>query len=320
VTAPLFTILLEDDVAVDPRKYGPLAAAALGVTALEGKLLVRKGRGIFLENVPEEHATRIVAELEKDGVRARAVPRDGVPALPAPRRATALEHGEDLLTCAGLAPGEREAVPWDAILVASVGAVAREEYKDLFGHVPFHMIPPMHKLEGGEREVVRENLILKMSAAPPDRDLARGRRRPDSIFEEIEQKYSGKVRVFADLVTADLGTWLRVPLEEIGYVYMAGGVRLGGAWGFQLLVNDLKEKAAGAFPEMTLKLLDAVDIKELVFPQIEEFTRYTAWAALKRTLWPNAGTSSPSPEPPESSTDAGSSSASPGPAPPSTSS
>jgi hypothetical protein len=88
----------------------------------------------------------------------------------------------------------------------------------------------------------------------------------------------------------------------------------------QFLVDDVRRHAAGAFPEMTLKLLEAADIKELVFPQVEEFTRYTAWVALKRFLWPDAASSSPSPGPRASSTDAGSSNASPGPEAPSTSS
>jgi hypothetical protein len=101
---------------------------------------------------------------------------------------------------------------------------------------------------------------------------------------------------------------------------MEGGVKMGGAWGFQLLANDLRDRCPGALTEMALKLLGASDIKELVFPQVEEFTRYTSWVALKRHLWPTAGTSSPSPEPPEPPTDAGSSNASSAAEPPSTSS
>ena len=128
------------------------------------------------------------------------------------------------------------------------------------------------------------------------------------------------MKVYADLLTADLGLWLRVPLDEIAYVYMAGGVKMGGPWGFQLLVNDLRDKCSTAFTEMTLKLLGATDIREHVFPQIEEYNRYLQWVALKRILWPSAASSSPSPEAPASPTDGGSSNASPAADPPSTSS
>ena len=317
MSPPLFTILLEEDVAVDPRKYGAIVAPALGLTALEAKIAVRKGRGIFVERIPEEHARRIAGELERDGIRSRLVSSDEMPALPAPRKTPSLEHGEDFLTYTPAGGGGREHLPWDAVACASCGVVAQPEFRELFKHVPFEMMPPMHKLDGREREVVRENLILKM-ASPPAPDAKR--RKPESIFEETEQKYGTKVKVYVDLVTGDLSTWLRVPMDEIAYLYMAGGVRMGGAWGFHLLLGDLREKAPAALTGMTLKLADATDIKELVFTQVEEFTRYTAWAALRRVLWPPADSSSPSPAPPASPTDAGSSSASPGAAPPSTSS
>jgi len=317
VTPSLFAILLEEDVPVDPRKYGAIVAPALGLTALEAKLAVRKGRGIFLERIAEDHARRIAAELEKDGIRARLVPAAEVPALPAPRKATSLEHGEDALAVRSAGGEGTEHLPWDAIVAASCGVVAQPEYRELFKHVPFGMMPPIHKLAGGEREVVRENLILKMSSPPPG-ELRR--RKPDSIFEETEGKYGSKVKVYLDLVTGDLSTWLRIPMDEIAYLYMENGVRMGGPWGFQLLVNDCREKAPASLTGMTLKLLDAGDIKELVFPQVEEFTRYTAWNAIRRILWPNADSSSPSPGPPESPTGGGSSSASPEPEPGSTSS
>ena len=313
-----FTILLEEDVRVDPRKYGDVVAPALGLTKVEARMAVRKGRGIFLENLAEDHARRIADELGRDGIRTRLFAADEIPALPAPRKITQLERGEELLTYAIPGTNEREALLWEAVLVAHVGVVAKPEFKELFGNVPFRMMPALHKMEGSERELLRENLILKMEGTFDDRP--RSAKRPDSIFEEIEQKYGSKVKVYADLITADLGLWLRVPLDEIAYVYMAGGVKMGGPWGFQLLANDLREKCEPAFTEMTLKLLGATDIREHVFPQIEEYNRYLQWVALKRVLWPSAATSSPSPEAPASPTDGGSSNASPAADPPSTSS
>ncbi len=314
-----FTILLEDDVQVDPRKYGDLVAPALGVTKVEGRMAVRKGRGIFLENLPEEAARRLVEELGRDGIKAHARPREELPAFPAIRKVSQLEHGEELLTYVVPGTNAREALPWEAILVAHIGVVAKPEFREMFAHVPFHMIPALHKMEGQERELVRENLILKLEGR---RSEARPNREKDgkSVFEEIDQRFGTKVKVYADLLTADLGDWLRIPLDEIAYLRVENGVRMGGPWGFQLLVDGLKEKVPAAFTEMTLKLAEAVDIREHVFPQIEEFNRYAQWVALKRVLWPSAGSSSPSPEAPESPTDGDSSNASPGPEPPSTSS
>jgi hypothetical protein len=319
VTEKRFTILLEDDVAVDPRKFGARVAPALGLTQVEARMAVRKGRGIFLENLTEEHARALCSDLEKESIRARLVAKEDLPVFPAVRKIALLEHGDDLLTYQLPGTQERESVPWDAILVAQLGIVARPEFKDLFGHVPFNMIPAIHKMDGAERELIRENLILKMEGRPADNRL-KSEKRPDSIFEEIDQTWGLKMKVFADLLTADLGVWLRVPLDEVAYVYMQGGVKMGGPWGFQLLVNDLVEKCPAALTEMALKLLRATDIREHVYPQVEEYNRLTQWVAIKRVLWPAADSSSPSPEVPESPTDAGSSIASPPPEPPSTSS
>lgn len=319
VTAGNFTILLEDDVPVDPRKYGPLVAPALGLTLVEARMAVRKGRGIFLDSLAEDQARRLAEELAKDAIQARIVSKEDLPVIAPLRKVLMLEHGEELLSYVIPGTNEKEAVPWEAVFVAQLGVVARPEFKELFAHVPFNMIPAIHKMDGAERELVRENLILKMEAKPADNRLKSEKKRA-SIFEEIEKKYGGKVKVYVDLITADLGLWLRVPLDEMAYVYMAGGVKMGGPWGFQLLVGDVVEKCGGALTEWALKLLEATDIREHVFPQVEEYNRLTQWIALKRVLWPSAASSSPSPEAPESPTDAGSSNASPEPGPPSTSS
>src|SRR3954471_24704334 len=186
MAASRFTILLEDDVPVDPRKYGALVAPALGLTQLEARMAVRKGRGIFLENLAEEDARRIAADLDKDGIRARTLPKDEVPVLAPLRKVMQLEHGDELLTYVIPGSNEREAVPWDAVFVAQFGVVARPEFKELFGHVPFNMIPAIHKMEGAERELIRENLILKMEGKPVDNRI-RSEKKRESVFEEIEQ-------------------------------------------------------------------------------------------------------------------------------------
>jgi len=303
-------ILLEEDVPVDPRKYGDLVAPSLGLTKVEARMAVRRGRGILLENLAAEDARRIADELARDGIAARVVPRERLTALPPPRKVDRLERGEDLLRCRGMA------LPWEAILVASCGVVARPECGDYFEQVRFGDVPPLHRLEDRDREIVRENLILKMAAASG----GPGKAKPGSVFEDIDLKHSARVRVYFDLLTADLGTWLRASMEEMGYVASPDGVAFGGSWGFQALADDLRKLCAPALTEIALKLLDGADIRELVFPRIEEFTRYTAWVALKRHLWTDAASSSPSPEPPGPPTGGGSSNASPGPEPPSTSS
>src|SRR5579862_633404 len=140
VSTKRFTIILAEDVPVDPRKFGARVAPALGLTAVEARMAVRKGRGIFLENLAEGHAREIAAELERESIRARVIAKEELPSFPAVRKIALLEHGDELLSYQVPGTAEREAMPWDAVLVAQVGIVARPEFKDLFGHVPFGMI------------------------------------------------------------------------------------------------------------------------------------------------------------------------------------
>ncbi len=282
-----YAIILEEDVRVDPRKYGDIVAPILGLTRLEARIAVRRGRGIFLDGIPAEDARRIAEELARDGIRAHAVPREQLPSLPAPRKVNHLERGDELLFYLG--EEGRAAVPWDAIFVASCGAVSRPESGDYFARVSFKDAPPMYRLEGRDREIVRENLILRMNARedPPGRATPG----PEGVFEAIVREHAEKVRIYFDLLTQDLGTWLRIPLEEIGYVPVAGGVRMGHAWGFQMLADDLVRKCAPALTDVTARMLAGEDVTDLVFPQAEEFMRYTSWVAIKRSLWPDAGRS-----------------------------
>lgn len=276
------TILLEEDVAVDPRQYGDRVAALFGISRLEARLLVRRGRGIFLENVPEEDARRLAGELLRNGIRSRVIPKDRIPPLPRPMKVTRLEGGGEALSYR--TPDGDAAVPWEAIFVASCGLVARPESGDFFSHVPFVSIPPLRRLEERDREIVRENLILKISTPPsgePPKQSA-----PASVFEEIEQHHAAQVRVYFDLLTEDLGAWLRIPMEEAAYAHAAGQVRMGLSWGFQLLADDLRKKCPSAITEITAKLLEGSEPRALVFPRLEEFTRYTAWTALRRHLGP----------------------------------
>ncbi len=310
-------VLLKEDVPVDPRKYGALAAFLLGIPRIEARMAVRKGRGILLENLPQEAALKIVEELGTDGIAARAVSRDALPPLPAPRKATQLLRRDE--TLAADVAEETLHLPWEALLVVSCGVVALPGYKDLFSHIAFDMIPTLRELGAGEKDIVLENLVLKFSTPPPP-DEKEKPPKPASIFEQVEEEYASRLKVYADLVTADLGTWLRAPLGEMSYAHEAGGVRFGGSWGFRLLLRELAERRRDALTGMTLKLLGAAAIKEVVFPQVEEFNRYTAWAAIRGYAWPDADSSSPSPGPPGPSTDGGSSNASSGPGPTSTSS
>jgi hypothetical protein len=315
----LHTIVLAEDVAVDARRYGDLLAPLLGITKIEAKMLVRRGRGILLEDLDGPAAERVMRELESDGVRAWSVKNESLPPMPQPRRVNwgqrspgALRFkwaGDELLLDLG----------WNQVGVASVGLVATAEWKDAYAGIRFDAVPGLHRFGGddGARELIRENLILRLTAPSGESAPApRTKKQTDTVFERLATQ--DKVKVFVDVVDVDRALWLRFPMEELGYSCEEGGVRFGDAWGMNYLVADLVDRTPKAATEATLKLLGGADIKEVVFLRLEEFNRYTAWNAIRRSL-ACADSSSPSPAPPAPSTDGASSSASPAPAPPSTS-
>jgi hypothetical protein len=304
-----FVVLLPDERPLDPRVYGDLVAARTGLTKLEARLAVRKGCGILLEGLPEDAARAIVEALAARGIAARGLPVSALPLLPPPQRVVAIEEA-DGLPLFRAASGESLAVPWEAFGLVHAGAVVQQEYRQYFENLPFTGMPSFASLEGGERDVLRENMILRMETPPPDRRLS-SERRAESVFHDADARFRGKLRVLGDLVTEDLGTRLRVAMDEISWGSEPD--RFGGPAAMKRLSERLRAVAPGAFTPAALRLLSASDIREQVFPDIESYSRSVVWSAWKGIAWPSAGSSSPSPEPPAPPTDAGSSNASPGP-------
>jgi hypothetical protein len=309
-----FVVLLRRDGHLDPRVYGDVVASLAGLTKLEARLAVRRGRGILLERLPEAAARAIVDRLMRDGIETRAFPATELPVLPAPRRAVHAENDGDLLRLR--APdGSEDFVPFDALRLVHFAPVIVAGHRHFFTAGTFEQLPSLVRLEGDERDLIRENLILRMESRPPDLRLKR-ERSAESVFHDADARFRGKLRFLGDLVTADLGTRHRVSQEE--FSWGSGPDRLGGPAAMHRLARELRTRRPEAFPEAALRLLDAADIRDHVVPDIEEHARFTTWCIWKEAAWPNADSSSPSPGPPASSTDAGSSSASSGPGPAST--
>ncbi len=312
----LFTVVLREDVAVDARRYGDLLAPLVGITRIEAKMLMRKGRGILVEDVPEEAARRIHEELGRDGFKAWCVPNDRMPPVPAPRRVTWTQFSPAALRFRWPEDDLPLELYWNRIGVVSVGLVAQEEWRDTGDMGRLHAIPSMTALgdDPETRAIMRENLILKVNAGPKPPSRPKGD--PTSVFERISADYHRQLKVVLDVVDADRTSWLRMPMDELSYGRDEKGMRFGDAFAVNFLVGDLLSRAPGTATEATLRLTNDADIKELVFLTIEEFNRYTTWHVLKREL-ACADSSSPSPEPPAPSTDGGSSNASSGPGAPS---
>lgn len=272
-----FTILLHEDVAVDPRDHAALVAKHLGVTPLEAKMAIRRGRGLFLDALPEAAAREIAASLESRGVRASVIAKSEWPEIPAPRKVARIDRAAETFTYRIVGTDETGTVPWDAIGIVSCGLIARAQAG--YEHVGFEALPAFHKVEGSDREILRENLILRMDQSPEKREIAAADR-GKSVFERLES--TKEARPVLDLLTEDLGTWLRVAMDEFGFVPAEGAIQLGSCWGIDALMKDLRARAAAGFTDLALRILAADDVAPLILPQLEELNRYTTWAILRR--------------------------------------
>ena len=274
----IHTVILEEDVAVDARTMGPDLARILGNTVLEARLMIRKARGIFLENLPEDQAEDVADLLRINGVGARAVPAGKTPILPSPRRISHVERGQDGLRMVTAGTDDTDTLPWDRVDIISVGVVARPGSEDHFSHVPFEYVPSLQQLDAEDRKTLRERVIQRMDEAP-----AREKGREDrSTYRLLEDGWSEKVRVYADILTPGGEDWLRVSMSDFGYAQDADSVRMGGALGFGLLMKELGARRPEAFTDLTRRIESGENVEGLVFTRIEEFHRYSMWWCLRK--------------------------------------
>lgn len=318
----LYSVVLKEDVLVDPRVYGDLVAAPLGLTKLEARIAVKKARGIFLEDVSEEDANRVASRLRADGADCWVVANERMPVLAAPRRVQLVERSVAAMLYRWAGDLEPSEISWKQITVASFGCVALPEYRDDYAGIRFDHLPPLHAMKDdpGARDLLREKVILRMADTEVRRALQPESKAgsPEELFQELQKKHFKKLRVVADLISDDRTRWMRVTMDDLAWAHEPGGLKFGEAYAMTYLLQELRVKCPKALTRMTQMFAPKADISLLVFPTIEEFTRYSAWHAIRNHLWTSDVSSSPSPAPPAPPTDGGSSSSSPEPAPSST--
>ena len=277
----LYSVILKDDVAVDPRTYGALLAPALGVTVLEGRMAVRRSGGIFAENLPEEEARRLAQSLEANRISCWCAPSSALPPLPAPRRATRVESTEEGLRCALLGQAEPVTLPWDRIGCVSIGLVLLPELEEIAG-VRKKDVAAVLRREQEQRDLVRDRLLSVLNQV----DLSHQENAPSAsahhyFFDQLRRKESKQLKAFADVVSADGAEWWRIPLEESNYRDNADrGLEVGNYTIVPVLYDRLKE----AHTERSRKLFQGGNVERLTFDTMEEFNRYTRWWTWRERL------------------------------------
>ena len=281
----LFTIVLKEDVAADPRKYGALLAPVLGVTVLEAKIAVRRG-GIFAENLPEEDARRLAEMLEGDGIGCWCVPASALPPLRVPRRVIDLETLEEGLRGSLLGLPEPRLIPWDRIGVVSIGMVLVPELQVEIAGVRTKDVAAIVRREQEQRDLLRDRLLSVLTRV----DLSHVENAPAAgahhyFFDQLRRRDAMQLKGFADLVSNDGSDWWRLPLEETGFSDLSdASAAKGQASGNYLAVPILYARRKDAHSERSLKLLQGGNVERLAFHTVEDFNRYTRWWAWRERL------------------------------------
>lgn len=282
----LFTLVLKDDVAVDPRKYGPLLAPVLGITVVEAKMAVRRGRGIFLEEVPEEHARRLAETLEADGIGCWCVPASALPPLRLPRRVTAVETLEEGVRCSLQGSPDPVLLPWDRIGVVSIGLVLVPELQAEIAGVRTKDVAAIVRREQELRDFLRDRLLAVLTRI----DLSHAENAPPSaahhyFFDQLRRKEAMQMKAFADLASDDGSDWWRLALEETGFVDRSNGsAEVGQAACNFLAVPILYARRKDAHTDRSRELLRGGNAERLSFHTVEEFNRYTRWWTARERL------------------------------------
>lgn len=274
-----FSVILKDDIAVEPRTYGDLLASALGITVVEARMAIRRGGGIFAENLPEERAREVAGRLEADGIACWCVPASALPPLKPPVRATSVEATEEGLRCALLGQGEPRLLPWDAIGSVSIGLVLLPELQEEVAGVRKKDVAAVRRVEQEQRDFVRDRLLAVLTRV----DLSHQENAPPSgahhyFFDQLRRREGMQMKAFADVVSSDGLEWWRLPLEESGFA-----ADRGVACNY-LAVPVIYGRSKEAHTDRSRQLLQGGNVERLAFPTMEAFNRYTRWWTYREQL------------------------------------
>lgn len=281
--ADLYTIVLKEDRAVDADKYGKLLAPVLGIPVVEARLVARRGRGIFVADLPEHDARILGGKLEDDGIPCWVVPNHDLPNLTVPLRATLIERTASGLRFRG---GETEfvTVDWGGIGVLSIGLVSVPELDEEYPGTRKKDHRFLKKTAMDQRDLIRDRILeaLRSVDRPPPGAPAPKRLGSWYLWFEHLRRFKGMhLRALLDVVPSDASAWLRVLLDDMAYVDGSDGRPSGFAIANYFLAATTFARRPDAHTEMSRRLLRGEDIPDLVFPTIEEFNRYTRWHAFR---------------------------------------
>ena len=276
------TVMLVEDIRLDPRELSKDIADCLKIPIVEARMMMRRSRGVIMAKGSPKQARMLCQTLARRKIDTHIVPLKFLPVLPVPAKIAYFTKSDDVLFYRG-ADGKIEGgIAWGDILTAVAAPVGLEAYQAAVGSVRFADMN-LHSIDDSEaRDLLRENMIMAVGGSQDKRDTETQRRDKertgDLLIDTVEKKHARKVKVYLDIIPADLSIWIRANMADSTYQIEADGVRMGAAMGMRYLLNDLRERAVNARISPTLQaLVEPSDLADAIISDIEEMGNYTTW-------------------------------------------
>jgi hypothetical protein len=290
--SPSFALVFTDDHRPDLEGFAPVLADLLGLSAIDARLRIRKGRGIFLERLDEAAARRIAEVLEAHGAPAEVLPQERIARLPGrPARLFQADCRADALYYRRNVAESFRAIPWDGIRLVHAGIVATPQYRDFFQSSTFALLPALHRIDDAEararlRLAMARKAMRREEGAAPEALSDRSTLSPETLRDLCRNQTEG----YLDLFVEDRPGFLRADRRQILLDYLGPRGETCSLKSFKRFVGDVATQAARAqVTPIARRLLDGEDLPRVVFDDLAEYERYLAWFCTRRGIAPPEG-------------------------------
>ncbi len=272
-------VLLKKDVRLEVPAVAPVLAESLGLNVFDARRISRYARGLFLEEIERSKAETACAALMSKGIDTLIVPVGEYRELPRPRRIVTAELSDAGFQFKTDFRKPLETIPWSKLSFVSAGIVATPQYRDLLSSKSFKLLPAIYKIEDQDaKQELREklaNLSLKKRKVAGGTSIRyRNRLKED----DLEFLYKEQTLGYIDLITLDPWDRLRINRHEFRFDYLRERAGANSLENFRILAKDLTNWAKDTLiSNMTMALVDGIEVHELVFDNLGEFDKYNTW-------------------------------------------
>ncbi len=284
-------VVFTDDHRPDLETFAPELAELLGLSLIDARLRIRKGRGIFLDRLDETTARRVAGALTARGWTAEVVPQASLLRFARPARLFQVDCREDGFHYKRNMAEPFRSVPWDAVRLVHAGVVATPQYRDFVRSKTFQMLPTLARIDDPEARAQLKRAMAKKAmqreADAPDAPPAEGRPLTPEALAGLARD---RTDAYVDLFVEGRQGFLRADRGQVILDYL--GMRGSGnsLESFKRFAADVTERAAGALvTPLARQLLEGRDLPQLVFDDLAEYERYIAWFCLRNGVAPPAG-------------------------------